>query len=106
MRLGMMDDTQKGRQTKGKFKIPWDHPQLYRQMKISTLGHKTTLTETHTKKARLLPTEYLQAFNVVYRECMSFTEDKEKKSECKNPALLRAATESTAPERKLCLNLL
>lgn len=79
MRLGMMDDTQKGRQTKGKFKIPWDHPQLYRQMKISTLGHKTTLTETHTKKARLLPTEYLQAFNAVYREYMSFTEDKDKK---------------------------
>lgn len=45
-------------------------------MKISTLGHKTTLTETHTKKARLSPTEYLQVFNVVYREYMSFTEDK------------------------------
>lgn len=78
MRLGMMDDTQKGRQTKGKFKIPWDHPQLYRQMKISTLGHKPTLAETHTKKARLPPTEYLQVFNVVCSECMSFIEDKYK----------------------------
>lgn len=74
-------------------------------MKISTLGHKTTLTETHTKKARLPPTEYLQVFNVEYREYMSFTEDKDK-SECKNSAFLRAATESTAPKRKLCLDLL
>lgn len=44
-------------------------------MKISTLGHKTTLTETHTKKARLYPAEYLLVFNVVYREYTSFTED-------------------------------
>lgn len=75
MGLGMMDDTQKGRQTKGKFKIPRDHPQLYRQMKISTLGHKETLIETRTQKD-------IQVFNKLYRRCPS-QRIKNKKSKIK-----------------------